>query len=150
MDALQVPRTSRSSCQKKPAQARTAAICCHDRRPRSPTFAAPPAAVLLDGDGIGGGYFCAASCGSDSPGPHLGHRQYPEQPENRAFYKDCETWASLSSYRRAASQTSLLVIARSTPCKMSSRLKVSLSSQITTTGGFVVLQCYHNRPQLRP
>ena len=42
--------------------------------------------------------------------------------------------------RRAASQTSSLAVARSTPCKMSSRLKVSLSSQITTTGRSSSLQ----------
>ena len=52
--------------------------------------------------------------------------------------------------RRAASQTSSLVVARSTPCKMSSRLKVSLSSQITTTGRLSPFNATRSQPPTSP
>ena len=51
---------------------------------------------------------------------------------------------------QAASQTSSLVVARSTPCKMSSRLKVSLSSQITTTGRSSPFNATRSQPPTSP
>jgi hypothetical protein len=51
---------------------------------------------------------------------------------------------------RAASQTSSHAARRSTPCKTSSRLKVSLSSPITTTGGSSPLNANRSQPLISP
>ena len=52
--------------------------------------------------------------------------------------------------RRAASHTSSPAAARSTPCSTSSRLKVSFSSPITTTGGSSPLSATRSQPPTSP
>jgi hypothetical protein len=99
---LEVPRTSRSFCQRGGAGESALAICCHDRRPQSPTFGgiAPPAAVLLDETdrrrvflrGIG-----AVGLTRTSTSPFGNTRA----SRNRAFYKGCETWRRSHAPSRA-------------------------------------------------
>jgi hypothetical protein len=121
---FEVPRTSRFLRQGGGAGESAQAILCHDRRPRSPAFdgIAPPAAVLLDETGIGGGEFL---CGigalgltntSTAPFDHAPSKPKPslrQRFRNRAslgrpFSRD--EW-------QAASQTSSHAAARSTPAR---------------------------------
>ena len=76
-----------------------------------------------------------------NPKPSLRQRLRNLASFSRPFARD-ET--------RAASQTSSHVAARSTPCKTSSRLKVSLSSPITTTGGSSPLNANRSQPPISP
>ena len=80
---FEVPRTSRSLCQRGGAGQSALAICCHDRRPRSPAFGgiASPAAVLLDETGSAADVFPRHRCSRTHQDLNLAIRQYPEQPE---------------------------------------------------------------------
>ena len=116
---LEVPRTSRSLCQRGGAGESALAISCHDRRPRSPAFGgiASPAAVLLDETGSAVGVFARHRCSGTHQHLNLATRQYPEQPEAEPFTKAAKPGVALTPLprdeRRAASQTSSLAVARS-------------------------------------
>src|SRR5271157_3157981 len=122
---LEVPWTSRFLCQGGGAGESALAICCHDRRPRSPTFGgiAPSAEVLLDETGSAAGIFARHRCGRTYQDLNFAIRQYPEQAETEPSTQVAKPGVALTPLParrgRAASQTSSLVVARSTPCKMS-------------------------------
>ena len=83
---LEVPRTSRSLCQRGGAGERALAICCHDRRPRSPAFGGitSPAAVLLDETRSAAGIFARHRCDRTYQDLNFAIRQYPEQAETES------------------------------------------------------------------
>ena len=81
------------------------------------------------------------NCTASNPKPSLRQRLRNLASFSRPFSRD---------ERRAASQTSSHAAARSTPCKTSSRLKVSLSSPITTTGGSSPLKASRSQPPISP
>ena len=97
---LEVPRTSRSLCQEASAGESALAICCHDRRPRSPTFGgiAPPAAVLLDETGSAAGIFARHRCDRTYQDLNFAIRQYPEQAETEPSAKVAKPGVALAPF----------------------------------------------------
>ena len=95
---LEVPRTAWSLSQGGGADESALAICCHDRRPRSPTFGgiAPPAAVLLDETGSAAGIFARHRCGRTYQDLNFAIRQYPEQAETEPSTKVAKPGVALT------------------------------------------------------
>ena len=114
---LEVPRTSRSLCQRGGAGQSALAICCHDRRPRSPAFGgiASPAAVLLDETGSAAGVFARHRCSRTHQDLNLAIRQYPEQPEAEPSTKVAKPGVALTpppARREASGQPNFVASGR--------------------------------------
>ena len=151
-----VPGTSRALRQRGGASEGALAIRRHYRRPRPSAFnrIAPPVAMLLDETGPAAGIPARHRRSGTYQHVNLTIRPHSEQAETEPsakVAKPCIVSRPFSrDERRAASQTSSHPAARSTPCKTSSRLKVSLSSLITTTGGSSPLNANRSQPPTSP
>ncbi len=114
---FEVPRTSWSLCQRGGAGESALAICCHDRRPRSPTFGgiAPSAAVLLDETRSAAGIFARHWCGRTYQDLNFAIRQYPEQAETEPSTKVAKpgvALAPLPARREASGQPNFVASGR--------------------------------------
>ena len=113
---FEVPRTSRSLCQRGGAGESALAICCHDRRPRSPAFGGitSPAAVLLDETGSAAVVFARHRCGRTDQDLNLAIRQYPKQPEAEPSTKVAKPGVALTSppERKASGQPNFVARGR--------------------------------------
>ncbi len=96
--SFEIPRTSRSLCQLGGTRERALAICCHDRRPRSPAFGgiASPAAVLLDETGSAVGVFARIRCRRTDQDLNFAIGQYSEQAETEPSTNVAKPGAALT------------------------------------------------------
>jgi hypothetical protein len=133
---FEVPRTSRFLRQGGGAGESAQAILCHDRRPRSPAFGGR--APRRDRDRRRGIFVRHRRTGTHQH-VHRAIRPHSEQAETEPSAKVPKprvAWTPLLARRVASGEPNFVVCGSAIdPCKMSSRLKVSLSSPITTIGG---------------
>src|SRR5271165_993754 len=145
---LEVPWTSRSLCQRGGAGESALAICCHDRRPRSPTFGgiAPAAAVLLDETGSAVGIFARHRCGRTYQDLYFAIRQHPEQAETEPSTKVAKpgvALAPLPARREASGQPNFVAGGRAVdPLQDELEIEGQLEFADHDDGEIVALQRY--------
>ena len=136
---LKVPGTSQALRQRGGAGEGALAIRRHDRLPRPSAFnrIAPSATMLLDETGSAAGVLARHRRRGTHQHVNLAIRPHSEQPETEPSAKVAKphvVFTPLLARRKAGGEPNFVASGGAITPKTSSRLKVSLSSPITTIG----------------